>query len=1017
MHDIGLYVRDRAETLPIDTEKDRDHIAHEILSRSNASFLWVRLVLDELERVYGYESMISVLHGIPEGMIPYYRRTIAEMKKNKREIHIMQAILTWTICASRPLTISELIEALHLDTNVRLASTKMAVEGLCGQLVSVDKHTDIVQIVHTTAREFLLSDDAEEFMISKAKAHERLALICLRLLVCPAMQLPRHRHLLALTRQTKPCSPLLDYAITQFPEHVLNASAENHTLLDPLSHFLGTTVLSWINRAATRGDLHFLSRSARALRAYLNRREKFKTSPDRRADAVANWAIDLGQLGAKFGPPLISQPQSIYFLIPPLCPTKTAIHTQFGRPPGGLILTGSVKGDWDDCIATIPLPNAAAAAVACNAGYIAVGTGLGDIQIYSRGGYQLVRTIMSDNDHIERLLLDPSGAFVVSASIHYITAWDLEGSILWRSRLRSRCILLTASSSVVICAMTSGQVIRLCMTTGEQLEQSTYTYRAPKSLDHSSTNYAKAPFAGAISPGEELLALAYWKGPICVFSLQTHEWIAWVADGDSRIVTHLVFNPNPDVNLLLVAYDDSYLFLYEPWSGTPVRSRKFSTKECFYTLACSPDGRTFATVGAEKYLRIWDFESLALLYQIQISPNSSQSSDLLFTHDGSSLIDLMAREMKIWTPPALALKTTGKDIETSDEAALVSVAVRNDDLDYDAQLRVVISSEHGRTLIAGNRAGEVIVYDSEGNRIGLCGKSKSFIKDIVLSKSDAIAWSDANAIVQVWQLDVSQSPTAYTAKQIFQAHFKDSIRQFLFDNDGRYLLVSTSDSDHVYEAETGTLVGSLSFLSSKRNVWRWVCLPAPGYIGAASFTLLCDNELVSYSMTSFPSRVQGAHINLELELQTDSLTAINSLTIHPETSSLVLDISQSPGYWSDSALFLFRIPELFRPEQVVINARPLHILGPGHYMRFIGIDQASGKLIYLNKASWVCSFELAMPSHAYYTRHFFVPTELTIRAHSVCPILAKDKAVVFALHNNPVIIKNGLLFQETVPWN
>lgn len=154
-----------------------DDIVQQILSRSNASFLWVRLVLYELEGVYGYESMISVLHGTPESMISYYRRTIAEMRKNKREMHISQAILTWTICASRPLTISELTEALHLDINVRLASTKMTVEGLCGQLMSVDKYTGIVQVAHTIAREFLLSDDAEEFSISKAKAHERLALI------------------------------------------------------------------------------------------------------------------------------------------------------------------------------------------------------------------------------------------------------------------------------------------------------------------------------------------------------------------------------------------------------------------------------------------------------------------------------------------------------------------------------------------------------------------------------------------------------------------------------------------------------------------------------------------------------------------------------------------------------------------------------------------------------------------------------------------------------------------------
>lgn len=227
MRDISLYVRDRIEVLPIDEEEDKESLTKEILSKSNASFLWVRLVLDELESVYGYESIMSVLHSIPGGMMSCYRRTVTEMKENKRERHLIQAILKWVVCASRPLTILELTEALRIDINVHLPSARRAVEGLCGHLVSVDKHTDLVQIVHTTAREFLLSNEAEEFRISRPEANECLALACLQLLGSPAMQPPRHRRLLTQRRQEQSSSPLLGYAITQFSEHILGASAES----------------------------------------------------------------------------------------------------------------------------------------------------------------------------------------------------------------------------------------------------------------------------------------------------------------------------------------------------------------------------------------------------------------------------------------------------------------------------------------------------------------------------------------------------------------------------------------------------------------------------------------------------------------------------------------------------------------------------------------------------------------------------------------------------------------------
>lgn len=151
MRDIRLFVANRMEVLPIDSDEEKQQLTREILAKSDASFLWVRLVMDELEGVYGYESIMSVLQEIPEGMRSYYRRTITEMAKNTREKHISKAILLWTVSAARPLSIAELSEALMLDINVHFPSAKTAIEGLCGQIVSVDKETNLVHIVHTSS--------------------------------------------------------------------------------------------------------------------------------------------------------------------------------------------------------------------------------------------------------------------------------------------------------------------------------------------------------------------------------------------------------------------------------------------------------------------------------------------------------------------------------------------------------------------------------------------------------------------------------------------------------------------------------------------------------------------------------------------------------------------------------------------------------------------------------------------------------------------------------------------------
>jgi hypothetical protein len=264
MHDIDCYIRSRSERLSIQSTADRDALASNILLRSNANFLWVRLVLDELEKVYSNESMLQVLQSIPEGMIPYYERTMRTMADNKQEKHIAKAILVWVVASSRKMNTMELRNALRLDINTDLPDVKIAVEGLCGQLISVNEHTGLVDVIHATVREFLLSEAAEDFMISKPLANERIALVCLKTLSSNEMYPPRrglNRRLVA--QDTPEPSPFLDYASTQFSDHVYNASSESDAILLAMARFLRTNVLSWIEKIAMRGDLHILIQTSK----------------------------------------------------------------------------------------------------------------------------------------------------------------------------------------------------------------------------------------------------------------------------------------------------------------------------------------------------------------------------------------------------------------------------------------------------------------------------------------------------------------------------------------------------------------------------------------------------------------------------------------------------------------------------------------------------------------------------------------------------------------------------------
>ncbi|CAH0052436.1 unnamed protein product, partial [Clonostachys solani] len=251
MYDISCYIEARRDSLPTSSTEEQSELAAEILRRSNACFLWVKLVLDELEQVYSSESIFQVLHAIPESMIPYYERTIATMAGSKHEKHIAKAVLLWTAGSARRLRTTELSHALKIDIEINLPNPENAIEGLCGQLISVDKHSGIVDFVHPTVREFLLADAAGEFKIRRSAAHERIALVCLKALMSHDLQPSRGRPAQRRVSQ----SPFLDYAMTQFSEHVQGASSETDDLLIEIDRFFRTNSLTWIEHIAHKGEL------------------------------------------------------------------------------------------------------------------------------------------------------------------------------------------------------------------------------------------------------------------------------------------------------------------------------------------------------------------------------------------------------------------------------------------------------------------------------------------------------------------------------------------------------------------------------------------------------------------------------------------------------------------------------------------------------------------------------------------------------------------------------------------
>lgn len=1007
MGDIERYIDHRIENLPLSDESDRNELARKILRRSNGSFLWVRLVLDELEHVYSTSSIHRVLQGIPDGMIPYYERTIEAMSGNRREKHIAKAVLLWVVASSRKMSTSELSQALLLDIEEELPSAGSAVEGLCGQLVSVNRDSDMVDIVHSTVRDFLMSEAAGEFRVSKPMAHERIALTCLKLLSSREMQPPRGRH--ASTRTLPDSSPLLDYALTQFSEHIFGASSENDEVLLAMDLFFKTNILSWIERVALKGDIHCLIRTSKNLRAYLDRRAKYHSPLSSQVQNIDLWTTDLSRIVTKFGTALTHKPSSIYTIIPPLCPSNSAICRQFGKRADGLAVVGYKSNTWDDCIAFMSLGDGKPVAASCGESLIAVGMGSGDVALYNHQSCQQ-EGVLRNKWPID--MVHFTDGHVAICTVKTLVFQDLKGNVIWETRLRARCILLTSSEDHIYAVSQRGQVLKWSIRDGSLQKTQSFEYRNHDAETDYNRLANRAPAVASISPDMEILALGYRGGSICLWDLQDADFIGWARDEDDKLPAKMLFNPNRNIDLLLIAYTNHDLALFETWSGSRVNFAKPSKDAGVLSASCSADGRTFVTADTLMQLQIWDFESLSLLYHLDAP--FANFRILSFTSDGFGIVDVTDSGMRIWSPAALVRKETAEDASASEDAIELAAAKGQYEPLRSARITAVCAHSSSPVVFAGKSDGQVIASNTktgEQTAILYTHPQTECVTELALSANNILASSDTNGVVLVYKIDPKKLDVPNNSEPMFRTQSRDPVRQLCFSVNGDYLLVSSALSDHVFAIRDNFRVATLSFELQQRKPWRW-CPVNRGQ--DQQFMLIHDHKLEVFSASAFPSKSEGSEVTLRYDTEDSTERAIDSALFDAKTQSLVVDIRHEAGFVSSSTMFLFRLRD--RQGNTEDSAlEHLRTLRPDICNRFVGASR--GKVVFLHRNSWLSSADLRNLSSTQYTQHFFVPTEYVSARHDghqdVRPVMTADEDVIFCLHGELVIVKNGLQFQDT----
>ena len=1003
--DIRLYVENHTDFPLMQEQETRQQLITTILDKSEGCFLWVRLVLKELRKVYSVQETRRILQDVPQGMDQLYTRTLRAMSTAPYGRSLARAILTWTICAVRPLTTIELKAALEIDIEDTVHNLEHQIASLCGHLVYVDPQSRI-HMVHQTARGFLLSsNEKSDYAFNAKDGHRELALTCLSYLISSERKAPKTRRPSAVMHMTD-LSPFAAYAANAFYEHINYASSADNELLTRLYQFLNSPqgyVLSWIEYIAKAQDLNHLIQTGAVLRTYLKRRMRHYPALGKEVQIIEMWSTDLIRIVAKFGRNLLSFPPSIYHLIPPFCPRGSAPYRLYGRSARGISVLGLSSTLWDDRLARLVYPSSYITAVACSDSLFAIGASDKYIRFYHTATCQMTSKL-DHGEFIKRLEYSTSGRLLASAGTKYIKVWDV-GSRASLSQIRTACpciaMTFTTDSQSLILACNDNHISFYNVITGSCFKREPWFM----DVDHSK-RISRAPDTAAFSLEHNLLAFVYRGGHINLWNWENGEFIGDCkkpSAKNERLPFHassLVFNPSTNTSLLAAAYEAGEIIVFDLYEGDIKANYKADTDT--QTLAASPDGKTLISGDSLGTLRIFDFETLKLIYIIHGDDNSIRA--LAFCSDNLRFVDIRSSESNVWEPAILARQNaneSGSDTNSVEEQEFVMPNVIQVD-----RITAIVGEELGNYVFCGTENGLVTAFDSDAKteHTKLYSHSRGIpITKLVLNRErNVLASADSSSRVVVYNLN--RSPGGWKSGRMLLDHrMEEAVEQLLFNNDGTKILVVTTTTDTVC-ALNGDETTSVHWDTRFPGVWT----THPR--NPSELVLIVKRRMRIYNWNGLKELTSDPGITLEADIAPD--IDIRFAYSARAGQVLVTEYSQFVRSRSRVRLLLWDTA-VIDPSSISISThssiQPFgDILASlmGTFGTVIGVRGDS--VLFLDHDGWVCSAEMQATVPAQYKRHFFLPHDWMSTDHNLLIHVTAAGDMIFGRGHELAVIKRGL---------